>query len=73
MFLSVIELCISEQKQGVEKGVYRIIMMSPETLFHGKWRQTFLEPLYRQRVRVLTVDEAHCVVEWYGNALFCYN
>ena len=53
-----------EQKHGIEEGKFQFVMMSPETLFGGRWRQTFASDLYCEREHVMAVDEAHCIVEW---------
>ena len=55
---------ISEQMGKIKTGGYQIVMLSPEALFHGKWREVFVTAVYRNRVTVMAVDEAHCVVQW---------
>ena len=56
---------VSEQEKKIIGGKYSILFLSPESLFGGKWRAVISTDVYRDRVKVLAVDEAHCVVEWY--------
>ena len=47
-------------------GEYSLVILSPESLFSGKWRDIMMGDIYRERVLVLAVDEAHCCIEWYA-------
>ena len=55
---------ITEEKDRMKKGTYQILMMSPESLFGEHWRPTLTSDLYRERVKILAIDETHLVVEW---------
>ena len=53
-----------DEVECLKEGKYSIVMLSPEALFTQKWRKVFQLSLYRKRVKVIAVDEAHCVVQW---------
>lgn len=52
-----------EVKNGVNKGRYNILFMSPELLV-SKWRSLFVTSIYQRRLVGMIIDEAHCVVKW---------
>jgi superfamily II DNA helicase RecQ len=60
----MIILLHSEQKCAVEKGDVRIVLISPEAIFESKWRHVLEQKIYRQNVKAIVVDEAHCIIEW---------
>ncbi|XP_078360026.1 putative ATP-dependent DNA helicase RecS [Oculina patagonica] len=52
-------------KNGIEKGLYQIVYGSPETfLATNRWRKTLSNTVYRQRLCLIAVDEAHCISHW---------
>ncbi|XP_033730182.1 Werner syndrome ATP-dependent helicase homolog [Pecten maximus] len=53
-----------ETDTELKNGTVPILMMSPEALFHGEWRQLFSSETYQTRVAAIVVDEAHCVEQW---------
>jgi superfamily II DNA helicase RecQ len=55
---------VADDAESIQQGKYQIVQLSPEALFHGKWRDVMTTSVYRERVKVLAVDEAHCVVQW---------
>ena len=52
-------------KDGVEKGEYQIVYGSPETFLATiRWRKMLSSTVYRQNLRLIAVDEAHCISHW---------
>lgn len=49
-----------ERYQGVSEGRYRLLFVTPERFR----KPEFCEALARRRVRLLAIDEAHCVSQW---------
>jgi ATP-dependent DNA helicase RecQ len=49
-----------ERLRGLHQGEYRLLYVAPERLVLSG----FLEDLQRWNVRLLAVDEAHCISEW---------
>ena len=39
--------------------------MSPENATTKPWRDLFSSAAFRSKLVLLTVDEAHCISEWY--------
>lgn len=61
----VCERLSKQDKAAVQQGEYRIIFISPETLFASlEWRNLLCTDLYRQNLVAFVVDEAHCVKKW---------
>jgi ATP-dependent DNA helicase RecQ len=46
--------------RGLHNGEYRLLYAAPERLMLSG----FLEDLQRWNVRLIAVDEAHCISEW---------
>ena len=44
--------------------------MSPEVAVTLPWRDVFLSPQFKERLALIAVDEAHCIVEWLESCLF---
>ena len=52
-------------RQQVEKGVFSLVFMSPESLLQVlRWREMFRSTIYQDNLVGLVVDEAHCVERW---------
>ena len=52
-------------RQQVEKGVFSLVFMSPESLLKVlRWREMFRSKIYQDNLVGLIVDEAHCVEKW---------
>ena len=52
-------------RKQVEKGVFSLIFMSPESLLQVlRWREMFRSRIYQENLVALVVDEAHCVEKW---------
>ena len=52
-------------RQQVEKGVFSLVFMSPESLLQVlRWREMFRSTIYPDNLVGLVVDEAHCVEKW---------
>ncbi|HET7814087.1 MAG TPA: DNA helicase RecQ [Candidatus Baltobacteraceae bacterium] len=50
----------AERIDGLDRGEYRLLYVAPERAVHP----SFVRMLSRWNVRLLAVDEAHCVSEW---------
>ena len=51
-----------EAKKDIEKGKYQIVYGSPETfLATSCWRKMLSGQVYRENLRLIAVDEAHCI------------
>ena len=50
--------------KDLEAGLVQLILMSPESLFGGKWRELFSSSIYDEKLKVVVIDEAHCVLAW---------
>ena len=52
-------------KEGVYKGEFQLVFISPELLVHRThWRKMLSTPIYEQCLKGFIVDEAHCVMKW---------
>lgn len=45
--------------------IFGIVFMSPELATEQPWRELFSSSLFRGKLVLVAVDEAHCVTEWY--------
>ena len=58
----------SEIRQGVLRGDYQLIYISPESLLRVlQWREMFRSDIYQSNLIGIIVDEAHLVDKWYAN------
>ncbi len=49
----------------VERGECQIVFGSPEAFLHSKrWRAVINSDVYKERLRIIAVDEAHCISHW---------
>jgi ATP-dependent DNA helicase RecQ len=54
-----------EIKKKVEAGYYQLVYGSPEAfLASSRWRKVLSSDVYRDRVCLIAVDEAHCIQHW---------
>ena len=52
-------------ERKLRNGDYHIVFAHPETLVSSKYgRELLLSETYQENVVAITVDEAHCIVEW---------
>ena len=52
-------------KKDIKKGEYQIVYGSPETfLATSCWRKMLSSQVYRENLRLIAVDEAHCISHW---------
>lgn len=49
---------------GVENGDASLLFLSPEILAKKESQALLTSTIYRDRVCLLCIDEAHCVVQW---------
>lgn len=54
----------SVKLKNIENGLVPILLMSPESLFSGKWRNLLTNKVYQCHLSAIVIDEAHCVEEW---------
>ena len=54
-------------KISIGEGSYQLVFTSPEVLFNKNWCDVFHSEILCQRLVGFIVDEAHCVVKWYGH------
>ena len=53
-------------KDGVLKGQYQLVFISPESLIMNlQWREMLRSDVYQWNLVGLAVDKAHCVTKWY--------
>lgn len=53
-------------KDGVLKGDYQLVYITPELLLTSSvWRKMLVEEVYCERLKAFIVDEAHTVKKWY--------
>ena len=53
-------------KEGVQKGEYQLVYITPELLITGvSWRKMLVGEVYCERLKAFIVDEAHTVKKWY--------
>ena len=54
-----------EVKHLVERGECEIVYGSPEAFLSTKrWRAMLISDAYKERLRLVAVDEAHCISHW---------
>ena len=54
-----------EMKDGVRKGVYQLVYITPELLIcNAGWRKMLVGEGYTERLMGFVVDEAHTVKKW---------
>ena len=50
----------------MEICVYFLVFMSPESTQDKSWREIFhSKSVFKKRLSILAVDEAHCISEWF--------
>ena len=40
------------------------MFVAPEVIVHAPWRGIFECPIFKRRLCLIAVDEAHCIPEW---------
>ena len=53
--------------QNYHISVCFLVFMSPEVAVVPPWRNIFKSPVFRSKLCLVAVDEAHCITEWYGS------
>lgn len=52
-------------KQLIENGECQIVYGSPEAFLSSKrWRAMLTSDVYKERLRLVAIDEAHCISHW---------
>lgn len=68
-----IECDVTEQykKEQLVSGYYNLLFAHPGALISTKFRRELIySALYQQHVCAVVIDEAHCILEWYGILLY---
>ena len=52
--------------KDVERGNFSLVYGSPEMLLDEKGSEILMSDVYTDRLCGLFVDEAHCIIKWYG-------
>ena len=59
-------------ERKLRNGDYHIVFAHPETLVSNKFgRDLLLSETYQENVVAITIDEAHCIVEWLVSHFLC--
>ena len=54
-----------DAKKMVEQGKCQIVYGSPEAFLSSKrWRAMLSSDIYKERLRLVAIDEAHCISHW---------
>ena len=48
-----------------------LVFLSPESLQLPVWIDTLSNSVFKKRLALVAIDEAHCIVEWSGSFVFC--
>ena len=57
---------------SLEKGLFQFVFASPEVLVGDvTWRAILNSKIYQEKLRLLVVDEAHTIIQWYVYLLNC--
>ena len=48
----------------MKQGDFPVMLLRPEALFAGQWRAIMSDELFKKRLHIIVVDEAHCIIEW---------
>lgn len=61
----------SVENTEIERGSYDFVYGSPEMLLaSNKWREMLKSTIYQEKLKLIAVDEAHTVLQWYIYELF---
>ena len=64
-YISDKESTTASTRQGIKRGVYQIVFVSPEALFLGiEWRSMLSTSVYHLHLVGFIIDEAHCIMKW---------
>lgn len=55
----------NDVKKRIERGECQVVYGSPEAFLSSKrWRDMLTNDIYKERLRLVAVDEAHCISHW---------
>ena len=50
---------------GVTNGEFQLIFFTPEAILnHKRWHNLLCTNVYKERLQVVVIDEAHTVIKW---------
>ena len=61
---SLVQILLCTDIRDLEAGLVQLILISPESLFGGKWRELFSSSIYDERLKVVVVYKARCALAW---------
>ena len=51
--------------EGVSNGEFRLIFFTSEAILnHKRWHNLLRSDVYKERLQVVVIDEAHTVIKW---------
>ncbi|CAC5388946.1 recQ [Mytilus coruscus] len=49
---------------GIKEGLFSFVFSSPESALMPQWRSVFMSDSWQKKLKLIAIDEAHCVSEW---------
>ncbi|VDI56293.1 ATP-dependent DNA helicase RecQ [Mytilus galloprovincialis] len=53
---------------GIKEGKFSFLFSSPESALMPQWRSVFMSDVWQNKLKLIAIDEAHCVSEWGGES-----
>lgn len=58
---------------GLHEGQYEFVFTSPEAVLQRTWKAMFLGQIWQDQVKLIVIDEAHCISEWSVTFKMCFD